>query len=111
MVGWPSFRDSGLGVKAGDASGNVGLLCEIAGAQARAGLATKASASLEQALLAAQSGLAVDPHYQGLTVATSLANVASAQAQAGLNAAARATLARAVTAERRSPTNVFAWRP
>jgi tetratricopeptide (TPR) repeat protein len=99
MVEWPSFRDSGLAVKAGSAFGNVGLLCEIAGAQARAGLAAKASASFEQAVLAAQSSPAVDLHDQSLSVAMSLADVASAQAQAGLNAAARATLARAITAE------------
>jgi tetratricopeptide (TPR) repeat protein len=98
-VEWPSFRDSGLEVKAGSASGNVGLLCEIAGAQARAGLAAKAAASFEQAVLAAQSSPAVGPHYQGVTVAMSLADVARAQAQAGQNAAARATLALAVTAE------------
>jgi tetratricopeptide (TPR) repeat protein len=99
MAEWPSFRASGLGVKAGGESGDVGLLCDIAIAQARAGLAAKASASLEEALLAAQSTTALDPHYRDLIVATSLAEVAGAQQQAGLTAAARATLAQAVTAE------------
>jgi tetratricopeptide (TPR) repeat protein len=99
MAEWPSFRDSGFGVKAGGRSGNVGLLCDVAKAQARAGLAAKASASFEEALLAAQSMGTFDPHYQGPTIATSLADVADAQHQAGLNAAARETLARAVTAE------------
>jgi hypothetical protein len=99
MAEWPSFRDSGFGVKAGGRSGNVGLLCDVAKAQARAGLAAKASASFEEASLAAQSMGTFDPHYQGPTIATSLADVADAQHQAGLNAAARETLARAVTAE------------
>jgi hypothetical protein len=51
---WPSIRDAGFAVKQ-NTSGNVVLLCDIAKAQARAGLTAKAVASFDEALRAAQA--------------------------------------------------------
>jgi hypothetical protein len=93
---WPSFRDTGLGVRE-ESSGNVGVLCDIARAQARAGLTAKAVASFDEALQAAQAITMVDPALQGEVIAGALATVADAQREAGLEAAVHATLDRAAT--------------
>ncbi len=91
-----SFRQTGIGVTA-SSSGDVRLLCDIAKAQARAGLTAKAVASFDEALRAAQAITMVGPTLQDEAVAGALATVADAQREAGLEAAAQATLDRAAT--------------
>jgi tetratricopeptide (TPR) repeat protein len=96
---WPSIRDSGLGVKENH-SGDVGLLCDIAKAQARAGLTAKAVASFDEALRAAQAIVIANPPLgsQDAAIADALTRIADAQREAGLSAAAQATLDRAALA-------------
>jgi tetratricopeptide (TPR) repeat protein len=101
MAKWPSWAE--LGIRGNDISGDVSLLCDIAKAQARAGLTAKAVASFDEALHAAEAIPRRDPTI-GLTVgnqeeALALMRVADAQREAGLGAAARATLDRATTTE------------
>jgi tetratricopeptide (TPR) repeat protein len=80
------------------ARGEVRLLCDIAKAQARAGLTSKAVASFDEALRAAQAIKVTGTAVQGESVAGALATVADAQWEAGLETPARATLDRAATA-------------
>jgi hypothetical protein len=51
---WPSIRDSGIWVTTWNRSDNADLLCDVAKAQARAGLTAKAVATLDEALRAAR---------------------------------------------------------
>jgi tetratricopeptide (TPR) repeat protein len=99
MAQWPSFRDSGLVVKE-NRSGDVALLCDIAKAQARAGLTAKAVVSFDEALRAAEAIPRRDPALGGQdeAIASALTRIADAQREAGLSAAARATLDRAALA-------------
>jgi tetratricopeptide (TPR) repeat protein len=99
LAQWPSVRDSGMVVKS-NSFGNVHLLCDIAKAQARAGLTAKAVASFDEALQAAQAIITYDPARgsQDEAIADALARVADAQREAGLSAAARASLNRAALA-------------
>jgi len=92
----PSFRQTSIGVTE-SGSGNVGLLCDIAKAQARAGLTVKAVVSFDEALQAAEAITVVDPARQGEAIAGALATVADAQREGGLREAARATRDRAAT--------------
>ena len=91
-----SFRETVIGVTA-SGSGGVRLLCDIAKAQARAGLTTKAVASFDEALRAAKAITMLTPALQGEAIADALATVADAQREAGLAVAAQATLDRAGT--------------
>jgi tetratricopeptide (TPR) repeat protein len=98
MAQWPSIRDSGIRVTE-NSSGDAGLLCDIAKAQARAGLTAKAVASFDEALRAAQA--IVVPSALGSqdgAIADALVRIADAQREAGFNAAAGATLDRAALA-------------
>jgi tetratricopeptide (TPR) repeat protein len=99
MAQWPSVRDSGMVVKE-NSFGNVGLLCDIAKAQARAGLTDKAAASFDEALRAAQAIVVHDPALdsQDEAIADALVRIADAQREAGFSAAAHATLDRAALA-------------
>ncbi len=92
---WPSVRDSGFAVKQ-NTSGNVVLLCDIARAQARAGLAAKAIASFDEALRAAQAIVVPNPALgsKDAAITDALTRIADAQREAGLSATARATLDR-----------------
>jgi tetratricopeptide (TPR) repeat protein len=98
MAQWPSVRDSGMTVK--ENSGDVGLLCDLAKALARAGLTAKAVASFDEALRAAQAIVVHDPALGSRdgAIADALVRIADAQRQAGFIAAARATLDRAALA-------------
>jgi tetratricopeptide (TPR) repeat protein len=94
---WPSYRDPGIRITTETSSGNVRLLCDIAKAQARAGLNAKAIATFDEAMRAAQAisfvgSNAVKPD---AAIAGALVNVADAQREAGLITAARETLDRA----------------
>jgi tetratricopeptide (TPR) repeat protein len=99
MAQWPSIRDSGIRVTQ-NSSGDAGLLCDIAKAQARAGLTAKAVASFDEALRAAQAIVVPNPASgsQDAAIADALVRIADAQREAGLNAAARATMDRAALA-------------
>jgi tetratricopeptide (TPR) repeat protein len=92
---WPSFQSLGIAVRE-NSFGNVRLLCDIAKAQARAGLTAKAVASFDEALRAVQAIMTHDPALtnQDEAIADALAVVADAQREAGLSAAARANLNR-----------------
>jgi tetratricopeptide (TPR) repeat protein len=96
---WPSFIASGLGIKENH-SGDVGLLCDIAKAQARAGLTAKAVASFDEALRAAQAIMIPNSALgsQDAAIADALTRIADAQREAGLSGAAHATLDRAALA-------------
>jgi tetratricopeptide (TPR) repeat protein len=97
MAQWPSVRDSGIAVTE-NSFGNVGLLCDIAKAQARAGLSAKATASFDEALRAAQA-LVQGPALDGVdAIADALLRIADAEREAGFGAAAHATLDRAALA-------------
>ena len=75
--------------------GNYLLLCDIAKAQARAGLPVKTAGTFDEALQAAQ---AITTRFQvrgDVAVASALAHVADAELEAGLVATARETLDRA----------------
>jgi tetratricopeptide (TPR) repeat protein len=99
MAQWPSFRDSGIRVTQ-NSSGDVVLLCDIAKAQARAGLTAKAVVSFDEALRAAQAIVVPAPALgsQDAAVADALARIADAQREAGFTAAARAMVDRAALA-------------
>jgi tetratricopeptide (TPR) repeat protein len=91
--------------EAGDmARGDVRLLCDVAKAQARAGLTSKAVANFDEAVRAAQAVKTTGPALLGESkadsegIAGALATVADAQREAGLETAARATLDLAATA-------------
>lgn len=96
---WPSFQSLGIAVRE-NSFGNVRLLCDIAKAQARAGLTAKAVASFDEALRAVQAIMTHDPALanQDEAIADALARVADAQREAGLSAAARANLNRVALA-------------
>jgi hypothetical protein len=89
----PGLREIGIAVTA-SGSGSVRLLCDIAKAQARAGLTAKAEASFYEALRVAQSIKMAGPAAQGEAIADALATVADAQREAGLAASGHATLDR-----------------
>jgi hypothetical protein len=100
MAQWPSIRDSGIQATTWNSSGNPYLLCDIAKAQSRAGLAAKATATLDEALRSARGVAMPDTPLikRDTAVAGALVHVADAQREVGLNAAARETLDRAALA-------------
>jgi tetratricopeptide (TPR) repeat protein len=95
---WPT--DSATRATTWNRSGDPNLLCDIAKAQARAGLTTKAVAALDEALRSARGIFVLDSALikQDTAIAVALAHVADAQREVGLNAAARETLDRAALA-------------
>jgi tetratricopeptide (TPR) repeat protein len=92
----PSFRETGVGLTA-SGSDDVRLLCDIAKAQARAGLTAKAVASFDEALRAAQAITMDGTARKSEAIADALATVADAQRETGLETAAQTTLDRAAT--------------
>jgi tetratricopeptide (TPR) repeat protein len=91
---WPSRSASGIAVQTESGMGRLHRLCDIARAQARAGLVDKAIASFNEALQTARTlkPITPSPWPRERDIATALAAVADAQRQAGLPTAARASL-------------------
>ena len=90
---WPSLSASGIVRRMEDRTAGPKALCDIAKAQARAGLVDKAVASFNDALEAARTlQPPASPWPRERDIATALATVADAQQQAGLPAAARTSL-------------------
>jgi tetratricopeptide (TPR) repeat protein len=92
MAEWPSWRYVGIAVT--KSPGNVGLLCDIAKAQVRAGLTAKAVATFDEALRAAEAPVTPTQLRGDVIIAGALAHVADAQREAGLAAPMRETLDR-----------------
>jgi tetratricopeptide (TPR) repeat protein len=89
---WPSRSATGIAVQAESGIGRLHPLCDIARAQARAGLVDKAIASFNDALDTARTLQPIAlPWPRERDIATALAAV-DAQQQAGFPAAARASL-------------------
>jgi tetratricopeptide (TPR) repeat protein len=98
MAEWPTFRDSGIGVKG--TSANVRLLCDVGRAQARAGLKGDARASFDEALQTIVGSQSIAPSTRALATSSAyaLADIADAQHEAGLKDTAHETLYRAAMA-------------
>jgi hypothetical protein len=98
MAQWPSFRHSGMMMKA--SSPNVRLLCDVGRAQGRAGLTGDARASFDEALQTIVGAQSIAPSATALATASAdaLADIADAQREAGLKDAAHETLYRAAVA-------------
>jgi tetratricopeptide (TPR) repeat protein len=91
---WPSRSTSGIVTRMENRTGGLKPLCDIARAQARAGLVDKAIAGFNDALETARTlqPIALPSWSRERYIASALADVADAQQQAGLPAAARASL-------------------
>jgi tetratricopeptide (TPR) repeat protein len=92
---WPSLvADSHMRILHGD-SGYISLLCDIAKAQARAGLTAEAAHAFEQAAQAVPNMPGYKPFGREWSGVFELAGIADAEHEAGFDVVAQATLARA----------------
>jgi tetratricopeptide (TPR) repeat protein len=112
MAQWPSIRRGAEGyAKVTGSLDSVRLLCNIARAQARAGLKASAAANLDEALQTVVGALSISPSATAAPTAgyAALADIADAQREAGLANAAHETLYRAaVAADAMTPDRVRA---
>jgi len=96
---WSTYRATAMAQFSWERS-YVEMLCDIAKAQARAGLAEKAAATFEEALQAAPTIRDPASPSRDWSTAIALAHIAESQREVGLTSAATATLDRAVEAAR-----------